>query len=134
MEKGKVYTSTTLNTSQVISLKAGAALEDVRAKGLKITDGAITLAGTGEDIIGVGLITNDENLTSGADVDIQIKDIGMVEAGAAVKMGDQLTVDATGRAVKATAGNYIFGIALEDGQANQGIRFMMARLGKAPTA
>ena len=80
------YLATSINESPVIVEKAGALIADVRGKAVKFdTNGNIVLAGNGEAAIGVGIMTNDENITVGADVHVQIKDIGLVRAGAAVK-------------------------------------------------
>lgn len=50
----------------------------------------------------------------GDDVNVQVKDIGAWKGGAAFTAGDPLASDATGLAVKATAGKFILGVALED--------------------
>lgn len=91
------YLATSINESPVISEKAGAKLADVRGRAVKFdTNGAIVLAGAGEAAIGVGIMTNDTDIEIGHDVDIQIKDIGLVYAGAAIKKGDKLVADADG--------------------------------------
>lgn len=107
------YLATSINESPVITDKAGAAIADVRGRAVKFDeDGNFILAGAGDAAIGVGIMTNDENIEAGADVDVQIKDIGMVRAGAEIKKGDELGVDANGAFVKAESGN-ICAIALE---------------------
>lgn len=91
------YLATSINESPVISEKAGAKLADVRGRAVKFdTNGDIVLAGAGEAAIGVGIMTNDTDIEIGHDVDIQIKDIGLVYAGAAIKKGDKLVADASG--------------------------------------
>ena len=50
----------------------------------------------------------------GEDVNVQVKDIGVWKGGAAFAAGDPLASDATGLAVKAVAGKFILGFALED--------------------
>ena len=108
------YLATSINDSAVIVEKAGATIADVRGKGVKYdTNGNVVLCSTAnEKAIGVGIMTNDENIAAGADVDIQIKDIGLVLAGGKIAKGDELAVDATGAFVKATAG-HVAAIALE---------------------
>lgn len=92
-----IYLGTSINESPVISEKAGAVLADVRGRAVKFDDnGTIVLAGAGEAALGVGIMTNDTQIAAGADVDIQIKDIGLVYAGAAIKKGDKLAVGADG--------------------------------------
>ncbi len=49
---------------------------------------------------------------AGMEVDVLIKNIGLIEAGEAVAKGDLLTVCTTGCAKKAAAGNFILGVAM----------------------
>lgn len=108
------YLATSINESPVITEKAGAAITDPRGKGLKYSSGNVVLCSTaGETVLGIGIMTNDETIASGADVDIQIKDIGLVKAGAAIAKGAELAVNASGLFVTATAGQYVAAIALE---------------------
>lgn len=108
------YLATSINESPVITEKAGAAIADPRGKGLKYSSGNVVLCSTaGEAVLGIGIMTNDETVASGADVDIQIKDIGLVKAGAAIAKGAELAVNASGLFVAATAGQYVAAIALE---------------------
>ena len=118
---GKTYMTSQINPSPTIVEKAGANIPDVRGLLLKYdSNGDVVVASTeGELVIGSGIITNNENVKQGQDVDIQIKDIGPVKAGATIKKGTELMVDASGKAVAATAGKFVIGIALEnavDGQ------------------
>ncbi len=107
------YLATSINQTPVITEKAGAALADVRGKALKYDEnGDVVLAAAGDAAIGIGIMTNDEATAKGADVDIQIKDIGLVKAGATIKKGAELTPDKDGKLVTATSGN-ICAIALE---------------------
>ena len=107
------YTATSINESPVIVDKAGADIADVRGKAVKFdTNGAIVLAGAGEAALGVGIMTNDTDLKAGADVHVQIKDIGLVCAGAAIKKGEALEVGTNGAFIKATSGKPV-AIALQ---------------------
>lgn len=135
-EKNKVYTTTTINPSPTITGEAGAAIEDVRCKGVKYNEtGKIVLADTaGEAIIGVGLITNDGVTAAGEDVDIQIKDIGLVLAGGEIAAGAELAVDAKGTFQTATAGQYVAAIALASAQAGQGVEAQFVKYVKAAAA
>ena len=108
------YLATSINESPTIVEKAGAAIADVRGKAVKYADGAVVLAGAGELAIGVGILTNDEATEQGADVDIQIKDIGHVLAGGKIAKGAELASDKDGKFVTAAEGNYVVAIALED--------------------
>lgn len=107
------YLATSINESPTIVEKAGTDLADVRGKAVKYADGAVVLAGAGEAAIGVGILTNDKDIKAGADVDIQIKDIGHVLAGGKITKGAELAANASGKFVTATEG-YVLAIALED--------------------
>ena len=107
------YLATSINESPVIVDKAGAAIADVRGKAVKFdTNGNIVLAGAGEAAIGVGIMTNDENIEVGKDVHVQIKDIGLVRAGAEIKKGATLQADATGALITKASGEAV-AIALD---------------------
>ena len=107
------YLATSINESPVIVEKAGAVIADVRGKAVKFdTNGNIVLAGAGEAAIGVGIMTNDENIAAGKDVHVQIKDIGLVRAGAEVKKGATLQADATGALITKADGQAV-AIALD---------------------
>lgn len=98
----------------MISQVAGAAIADIRGRAVKFDEnGRIVLAGAGEAALGVGIMTNDETILSGQDVDIQIKDIGMVYAGGAVAKGAQLAADANGAFVAASGSDAVIAIALD---------------------
>lgn len=107
------YLATSINDSAVISEKAGAAIADVRGKAVKYDEsGNVVLCAAGEAAIGIGIMTNDETHEIGADVDVQVKEIGLVCAGAAIAKGDELTPDADGFLVKAAGGDYVIAIAM----------------------
>lgn len=120
-----VYMATSINESPVIVDKAGADLADVRGRAVKFDEnGCIALCAAGEAAIGVGIMTNDEIIKAGQDVHIQIKDIGLVYAGAAIKKGEELAAGAEGF-VPASSGA-ICAIALE-AAADAGV-YIKARL------
>lgn len=107
------YLATSINESPVIVEKAGAVIADVRGKAVKFDEnGNIVLAGANEAAIGVGIMTNDVNIAAGADVHIQIKDIGLVYAGAEIKKGAKLAANASGELITAT-GDEAVAIALD---------------------
>lgn len=107
------YLATSINETPVIVDKAGAVIADVRGKAVKFDEnGKFVLAGAGEPVIGVGIMTNDENIQPEQDVDVQIKDIGLVYAGSAIKKGDELAAGVDGVLVPATSGP-VCAIALE---------------------
>ena len=112
---GKTYMTSQINTSPTISEKAGADIADARGLLVKYdASGKVVAASAeGELVIGAGVITNSENIKSGEDVDIQVKEIGIVKAGATIAKGAEVMADATGKAKTATAGKFVIGTALE---------------------
>ena len=132
------YLATSINNSAVISEKAGAVIADVRGKAVKYdTDGNVVLcSAAGEAAIGIGIMTNDETTTLGGDVDIQVKEIGLVLAGGAIAKGDELTTDANGKLVKATAGGqYVIAVAMDSAAAaDVYIKAQMVKYPKAAAA
>ena len=136
------YNGTQINQSVTISEKAGAEIADVRNRIVKYDDnGDVVLATAGTDIpVGVAIIEAGYNDISGVesgkvvkgdDVDIQIKDIGMVKAGAEIKKGQEVTSGADGLAAPAASGNYVIGIALKNASANGYVRIQFAKYQKA---
>lgn len=114
------YLATSINESPVIVEKAGATIADVRGKAVKFdANGAIVLAGAGEAALGVGIMTNDVNIAAGADVHVQIKDIGLVCAGAEIKKGAKLQANASGALITHASGEAV-AIAL-DAAASAGV-------------
>lgn len=105
------YFGTSINESPTIIMEAGAKLEDVQGIALAITAGKLAKPSAGANVIGLSL-TNDENVEAGGSLTVQVKDIGKWVAGEAIAVGDELATDAAGKAVKATDGAFIVGIAL----------------------
>ena len=103
------YFGTSINESPTIIMEAGAKLEDVQGIALAITAGKLAKPSAGANVIGLSLFTNDENVEAGGSLTVQVKDIGKCEA---IAVGDELATDAAGKAVKATDGAFIVGIAL----------------------
>lgn len=130
---GKTYITNQINESATIVEKAGAAIEDVRGLAMKYnSSGDVIPASTaGELIIGVGIITNAENITVGEDVDIQIKDIGLVKAGGTIDKGAEIMAGSDGRAIAATTGKFVIGIALEAATEGQFFYAQLTKYNKA---
>lgn len=135
------YNGVQINQSVTIVAEAGAAIEDVRNRIMKFDDnGNVVLATAGTDIpVGIALIEAGINdisgkesgkVDAGDDVDIQIKDIGVVLAGATIKKGQEVTSGADGLAAPAAAGNYVLGYALANADANQYLSVQIAKYQK----
>lgn len=106
------YMGTTINESPTISLEAGADIKKAQGKAVIISAGLAALATAGANAIGVIPLSEDEEIKKGSSVTVQVKDIGAWVAGAKIDIGDELTSDANGCAVKADAGNFITAVAL----------------------
>ena len=124
------YIGTTINPSPTITGKAAAAI----AAGAFLAaafnaDGAIEVAKA--DAVALGIfIAETDNIAAGADVTVQVKDIGLWKTGAAVKAGAELMSDATGKAVTATAGKFILAVAMEPATAaDQVIQVQICKAG-----
>lgn len=136
------FNGTQINQSPTIVEKAGADIDDCRNRILKYDeDGNVVLAVTGTDIpVGIALIEAGYNDISGAesgkivkgeDVDIQIKDIGYVIAGAELKKGTELTAGADGKAAVAKSGDYVLGTAFSNAAEGSYVRIQICKYQKA---
>lgn len=136
------YNGVQINPSPTIVEKAGAAIDDVRNRILKYDEnGNVVLATAGSDIpVGVAIIEAGYNditgkesgkVETGDDIDILIKDMGVVIAGETIKKGQEVTAGANGLAAAAAAGNYVLGIALDTVEANDYLVLQIAKYQKA---
>lgn len=135
------YNGVQINQSVTIVAEAGAEIADVRNRIMKFDEnGKAVLATAGTDIpVGIALneagindITGQQSgkVETGDDVDIQIKDIGVVLAGATIKKGQEVAAGANGLAAVAAAGNYVLGYALDNAEANQYLHVQIAKYQK----
>lgn len=142
---GKNFNGVQINQTPTITEKAGAEIADCRNRIMKYDSGGnVILATAGTDIpVGIALIEAGYNNISGAEsgkvasgdyVDIQIKDIGYVLAGAAINKGQEVTAGANGLAAVASAGNYVLGIALTSVKKDEYCRIQIAKYQKAAAA
>ncbi len=106
------YLGTTINESPTINLEAGEDIQEAQGKAVIISGGLVITATAGANAIGIIPLSEDEEIKKGSDVTVQVKDIGAWVAGAKIVIGDELTSDADGFAVKAAAGNFITAVAL----------------------
>ena len=138
----KNYNGVQINPSPTIVEKAGAAIADCRNRIMKYDEnGDVVLATAGSDIpVGIAIIEAGYNdisgvesgkLAKGDDVDIQIKEMGVVLAGASIKKGQEVTAGANGLAAVAASGNYVLGIALESAEANDFVPVQITKYQKA---
>ena len=137
----KNYNGVQINPSATIVEKAGAVIADVRNRIVKFDgNGNVVLAAAGTDIpVGIAIIeagyndisgVNSGKVAVGEDVDILIKDMGVVLAGAAIKKGQEVAAGANGLAAVAASGNYVLGIALDNVEANEFLPIQIAKYQK----
>ena len=107
---------TSINDSATVVFPAAAKIEGVQGIALALADGKLSVPEAGKAVLGLSLFTNEENVEAGADVDVQIKDIGKWVIAEKIAAGDELAADATGKAVKAKDGDFVVGIALSSGE------------------
>lgn len=138
----KNYRGVQINQSPTIVEQAGAVIDDVRNLIMKYDDnGNVVLATAGTDIpVGIALIETGFNDISGAEagkvvigenVDILVKDMGVVLAGATIKKGQEITAGAGGKAAVAAAGNYVLGVALDNAEAGEYLNIQITKYQKA---
>lgn len=138
----KNYHGVQINQSPTIVEQAGAVIDDVRNLIMKYDgNGAVVLATAGTDIpVGIALIEAGYNDISGAtagkvaagdDVDILVKDMGVVLAGAAIKKGQEVAAGAGGKAAVAASGNYVLGIALDNAAEGEYLNIQITKYQKA---
>lgn len=126
----KNYNGVQINQSVTIVEKAGADIVDVRNRIMKYDEnGFVVLAAAGTDMpVGVAIIEAGYNditgiesgkVKAGNDIDIVIKDMTVVLAGASIKKGQEVTAGADGKAAVAGGGNYVLGVALDNAEADE---------------
>lgn len=135
------YNGVQINPTSTIVEKAGAEIADVRNRIVKYdTNGDVVLAAAGTDIpVGVAIIEAGYNDISGVeagkaakgcDVDIVVKDMTVVLAGAEIKKGQEVTAGANGLAAPAATGNYVIGFALANAKADEYLPIQIAKFQK----
>lgn len=117
------YLGASINTSSVIAETAGAELENSAFCAVKYDEnGAVVLCDTkGELTAGILLPETTQKISSGDDVTVQIKDIGLCKAGAEIKKGQEVMVDEKGRLIPATSGKFVIGYAMTSATAEDEI-------------
>lgn len=134
----KNYNGVQINQSPTIIEKSGADIVDCRNRIMKYDDnGAVVLATAGTDIpVGIALIEAGYNdvtgvesgkVVTGDEIDILVKDMGVVLAGATIKKGQQIAAGADGKAAVAASGDYVLGIALDNAEADEYVAIQIAK-------
>lgn len=138
MARRKNYHGVQINQSPTIVEQAGADIDDVRNLIMKYDgNGKVVLATAGTDKpLGIALIEAGYNditgkeagmVKTGDNVDILVKDMGVVLAGAAIKKGQEVAAGAGGKAAVAASGDYVLGIALDDAAQDEYLTIQIAK-------
>lgn len=126
-----MFIGTSISESPTIVFPTGAELTNAGGRFVKVTDGGVTLCGTGEPAIGLLLLQTPDVVAKGENITVQIKERGQVIAGGTFVAGDYLASDADGKAVKATTDAYVLGVALEDASVDGIAEILLVHGGKS---
>ena len=140
--KRRNYHGVQINPSPTIVQAAGADIDDCRNRIMKFDEnGNVVLATAGTDIpVGIAIIEAGYNditgvesgkVAKGDDVDIQIKDMGVVIAGEDIKKGQEIAAGADGLAAVAADGDYVLGFAITDAPADGYLHIQIAKYQKS---
>ncbi len=135
----KQFFGTSINESSTINIKSAADVADVRGKAIKFDENgnAVVASTAGEVILGIALITTgdpDGKINTGDGVDIQIKDCGIAISGGTITAGAALAVDANGKLVTATDGDFVIGYALASAETDDFVSIQISKSFKASKA
>lgn len=143
--KRRNYHGVQINPSPTIVQAAGADIDDCRNRIMKFDEnGNVVVATAGTDIpVGIAIIEAGYNditgvesgkVAKGDDVDIQIKDMGVVIAGEDIKKGQEIAAGADGLAAVAASGDYVLGFAITDAPADGYLHIQIAKYQKSGSA
>ena len=112
MANNTTFFGTTINESATIIRPAAAAIDGAQGIALALGATGLTKPSAGDPVIGLSLFTNDDGVAEGAELTVQVKDIGKWIAAEAFAAGALLATDANGKAVAAKSGDFIVAQAL----------------------
>lgn len=132
------YINAAINNSPVITAPAAADLAPVGGlAGLAVKfdgNGNFVLAGDGDAAVGILLSSTEDTVAAGDDLTAQVKDIGLMMAGATIVPGNEIAVGAAATAVVAAATKNILGYALTGASAGQAFQIQITKSGYKPAA
>ncbi len=106
------YLNAFIYESSTIAEKAGDNLVSAAYKAVMYDSaGNVVIADKGDTAIGVVLGNCLDSVNKGDNLNILIKDVGLIEAGGVIAKGDAVSVNDKGQAVKAETGSFVFGFA-----------------------
>lgn len=115
-----------IDPSPTIRGVAGADIKNPALLAVKFDDdGKLVLPAAGSPIIGI-VVADTDSVKTGDPLHVQIKDITYWQAGAAIKAGNMLKTDATGKCIPAATGEAVNAIALEAAAAGDLCKIMIA--------
>lgn len=117
------YFGASINQTPTVAEQAGESIKNGAFLIVKYdNNGNVAICDTeGELATGVLLTETTKELVPGEDVTIQIKEIGLVKAGSAIKKGREVMTDSKGRAVPAASGKFVLGYAMQEAAAENDI-------------
>ncbi|MFI3254448.1 MAG: hypothetical protein R3Y63_08965 [Eubacteriales bacterium] len=108
------YMNSFVNSSPTVREVAGEELVNACHKAVAYDeDGEIVIASTGKEAIGLLLSSTESNVSLGEEVDVLMKDVGLLVSAEAISKGNFVTI-ADGCGKVATSGTYIFGRAMTE--------------------
>lgn len=109
------YNNSFIGTSPTLREVAGEEMKEACHKAVAYDEkGNIVLASTGEKAVGLLLSTTSNTVSVGDEVDILLKDVGLLSSAEGISKGDFVTIE-QGCGKVATAGDFIFGRAVTTG-------------------
>lgn len=128
--KHREFTVADVHDSPTVELVAADEIEDVRGLAIKYDgEGKAVVASTkGEAVYGIAIISNGRPkeecygyVKAGDGISVQRRGTGSALAGGEFAIGDELTADESGKLIKAEAGNFIIGTAVEASKAEDSV-------------
>ncbi len=108
------FTSSFVNSSATVKEVAGEGLEGACHKAIAYDgNGDVVLATSGKTAVGLLLSTTGEKVVVGEEVDVLLKDVGLLVTLGAVSKGDFVTIE-NGCGKSASSGDVIFGRAMTE--------------------
>ena len=117
----KQYLNAFINNSATIRATAKADITNAAHKAVTFDDEGNFILPKADGDPAMGILLSDPQATesdnklitpAGTELDALIKDIGLAEAGAAIKAGEPVAAQADGTVKKAMSGNFILGFAV----------------------
>jgi len=119
-----------INSSAVVAEIAGADIAEPAYKAAMYDEnGNVAVATDGAKAFGLILGNTPGPIAKGRQVDVLIKDIGLLEAGGGIAKGDPVTVNASGQGTKAAKGDFIFGWAFTGAASGECAQVQISRSG-----